>query len=228
MEQGEFFSRWSELHGGAQVKGIVRWWLSLAFRISTSLARLRVSANGLTLIGLVLGGGLIAVVADSRAESGLWITIAIVILLLSLIADGVDGSLALVTSSTSRFGAALDAIADRVVESFWALAMIMIGADHLVVLLAWLVAQTQEYIRARMGGLGVLEVGVVTPAERPVRAAFLFVALLAAAFYSMSGVKELFGFERDSVLSLVALIWLLIQVFSLSMIVRFATKKLKA
>lgn len=228
MERGEFFLRWSELHGGAEVKGIVRWWLSWSFRISRSLARLRVSANGLTFAGLVLGGGLVASLIGSHSDQALWIALAIMILVLSLIADGVDGSLALVTSSASRFGAAFDAIADRIVESLWALAMIMIGADHLIVLIAWLVAQTQEYIRARMGGLGVVEIGIVTPAERPVRAAFLFVALVISMIYSLSDMNEILGFERDLVISFVALIWLTLQSIALVMIAKFATKALKA
>jgi CDP-diacylglycerol--glycerol-3-phosphate 3-phosphatidyltransferase len=43
------------------------------------------------------------------------------------------------------------------------------------------IASTQEYARARLGGLGISEVGVVTPAERPVRASFIFIALFAYA-----------------------------------------------
>lgn len=228
MEQGEFFSRWSELHGGAEVKGIVRWWLTWSYRIARALARLSLTANGLTLVGLFLGVGLVASLAGSRSDQALWIATSIFILVLSLIADGVDGSLALVTSSTSRFGAAFDAIADRIVESLWALAMIMIGADHLIVLLAWLVAQTQEYIRARLGGLGVVEIGIVTPAERPVRAAFLFVALIISMLYSLSEANEILGFERGQAISLVALIWLILQSIALVMVAKFATKTLRS
>ncbi len=227
MDREDFFAQWSKLHGGAEIKGIVRWWLRWAFQISRSLARLRFTANGLTLAGLLLGTGLIATLADARSSQSEWIAVAIVILVLSLIADGVDGSLALITSSASRFGAAFDAIVDRLVESLWALALVMIGADHLIVLIAWLTAQTQEYIRARIGGLGVTEIGVVTPAERPVRASFLFVALLVTFIYSFIESSEILGFANDEVISLIALLWLALQAISLVMVAKFATKALQ-
>jgi CDP-diacylglycerol--glycerol-3-phosphate 3-phosphatidyltransferase len=56
-----------------------------------------------------------------------------------------------------------------------------IGAPVWIVLLTYVTASTQEYARARLGGLGINEVGVVTPAERPVRASFIFIALVAYA-----------------------------------------------
>ncbi len=45
----------------------------------------------------------------------------------------------------------------------------------------YVIASTQEYARARLGGLGVSDLGVVTPAERPVRASFIFIALVSYA-----------------------------------------------
>ena len=56
-----------------------------------------------------------------------------------------------------------------------------IGAPAWVVLATYVLASTQEYARARLGGLGISDVGVVTPAERPVRASFIFIALVAYA-----------------------------------------------
>ena len=45
--------------------------------------------------------------------------------------------------------------------------------------MAWLCAFTQEYARARIAGLGDFRIDVVTICERPVRAAYLAVALIA-------------------------------------------------
>jgi CDP-diacylglycerol--glycerol-3-phosphate 3-phosphatidyltransferase len=42
----------------------------------------------------------------------------------------------------------------------------------------WSVASFQEYARAKLVSLDVKDIGVVTPAERPVRASFLFVVLI--------------------------------------------------
>ena len=53
------------------------------------------------------------------------------------------------------------------------------GAPWELVLIAWLAAFVQEYMRARAAGLGQSEVGIVTIAERPVRATLIFIALVA-------------------------------------------------
>lgn len=218
MDQQSFFARWSELHGGAAVTGIVKWWLSISFTVATSLQRLRITANGLTLVGVLLAGALVATVNTGGLES---LLAALFLLVLSLAADGIDGSLALVTQSESRRGAALDAIADRVSEALWAVAFVLLGAELTLVLVAWLFAQIQEYIRARLGGLGIHEVGVVTPAERPVRASLLAIALVITIIFTLFDESELLGVERLTTLSLVAALWLILQTIGLWMVARF-------
>jgi CDP-diacylglycerol--glycerol-3-phosphate 3-phosphatidyltransferase len=103
------------------------------------------------------------------------------LLVLSLYADGIDGSVAIYQNRTSQFGAVLDSVADRVSEALWFYVAFRIGAPAWLVLLTYVIASTQEYARARLGGLGISNVGVVTPAERPVRASFIFIALVAYA-----------------------------------------------
>ena len=121
--------------------------------------------------------------------------------MLSLAADGLDGTLAIITEKVSKWGAALDAIVDRVVESIWALGLFLLGAPWQAVLVAWLAAYSQEYMRARAGGLGVQEVVVVTIAERPIRASVVFIVLVA----------RVFNFD---VAGIVAIIWAAAQVFA--------------
>ena len=106
---------------------------------------------------------------------------AIFFLVLSLICDGIDGSVAIYQNRESQFGAILDSVADRISEALWFYVAYRIGAPAWIVLLSYVTASTQEYARARLGGLGISEVGVVTPAERPVRASFIFIALVAYA-----------------------------------------------
>jgi phosphatidylglycerophosphate synthase len=98
---------------------------------------------------------------------------------LSLICDGIDGSLAMILEKTSRRGAMIDSFVDRVSEVFWALAFYRICADLRVIFIAAILAFTQEYLRARAAGLGYSDITAVTIAERPVRASLLFIALIA-------------------------------------------------
>lgn len=224
MVREEFFDRWSEVHGGAEIKGIVRWWLSISFRVASLLRRLRVTANSITVFGVIIAFLLIVALRDEGSEQAVPLLIAALLLVISLAADGVDGSLALLTGDVSRRGAALDAIADRLAESFWAFAFIQIGADYRVVVMAWLMAQTQEYIRARLGGLGVSEIGVVTVSERPVRASFLAVALVIALIYAASGGGEILAVTLTSAVTIIAALWLLLQTIALGQLSRFAIR----
>lgn len=224
MVREEFFDRWSEVHGGAEIKGIVRWWLSISFRVASLLRRLKVTANSMTVFGVIIALLLIVALRDEGSKQAAPLLIAALLLVISLAADGVDGSLALLTGHVSRRGAALDAIADRLAESFWAFAFIQIGADYRVVVMAWLMAQTQEYIRARLGGLGVSEIGVVTVSERPVRASFLAVALVIALIYAASGAGEILAVTLTSAVTIIAALWLLLQTIALGQLSRFAIR----
>ena len=172
MNQTDFFAKWSALHGNAEIKGIVKAWLKISFASAKFLSRLRLTPNLLTLLGIVFA------VAMAVNPLSLW---AIPLLVLSLYADGIDGSVAIYQNRESQFGAVLDSVADRISEALWFYVAYRIGAPVWIVLLTYVTASTQEYARARLGGLGISEVGVVTPAERPVRASFIFIALVVYA-----------------------------------------------
>ena len=172
MNQTDFFAKWSALHGNAEIKGIVKAWLKISFASAKFLSPLRLTPNLLTLLGIVFA------VAMAVNPLSLW---AIPLLVLSLYADGIDGSVAIYQNRESQFGAVLDSVADRISEALWFYVAYRIGAPAWIVLLTYVTASTQEYARARLGGLGISEVGVVTPAERPVRASFIFIALVAYA-----------------------------------------------
>ena len=200
----EFFALWSRMHGDAKITGIVRTWLVISYKIAKLLSRLKFTPNKLTFLGLVFGV-LLFIYAQSP-----W---APILLIFSLICDGVDGSLAIFTSTTTRWGAILDSIIDRITEFFWILAIYKIGADERLLLVVIVIASIQEYRRARAGGLGMQQVGVVTFAERPVRASFIFTTFIA---YAMS----------LSIINQLVIIWLLLQLISFFMIIRFTYLKL--
>lgn len=172
MNKADFFAKWSALHGNAEIKGIVKTWLNISYGSARFMSALRITPNLLTLLGIVFA------IAMAVNPLSFW---TIPLLVLSLYADGIDGSVAIYQNRESQFGATLDSVADRISEALWFYVAYRIGAPAWIVLLTYVIASTQEYARARLGGLGVSEVGVVTPAERPVRASFIFIALVAYA-----------------------------------------------
>ena len=204
MTKDEFFLAWSKLHGDAKVSGIVKGWLSISFPVSKALAKIRVTPNALTILGLVFG------ILLYMNSSAIW---APLILVISLICDGVDGSLAIITRQSSKWGALLDSVVDRLTEAFWVFALYSLGVDSKILITVLILASTQEYLRARAGGVGLKQVGVVTVAERPVRASFIFIALVA------------FNLNLE-ILNQITFVWLILQAISFLTVVRFTAAKL--
>ena len=205
MNKDEIFSIWSRLHGDANISGIVKGWLSISYVIVKPLSKARVTPNILTILGLFFG-----VLLYANAEI-FW---APALLVLSLICDGIDGSLAIVTSKSTKWGAILDSTVDRLTEIFWVLALYKIGADLKILIVVLLAASVQEYIRARAAGLGVSEVGIVTFAERPVRASFVFIVLISLQF-------------NFTIYNQIIVCWLALQLISLFMLSRVTYSKLR-
>ena len=204
MQKGEFFNSWSALHGNAKIVGIVKAWLSISSVVSKAFCRLKISPNLITSLGLVF-----AILLYLNAEL-LW---APILLVLSLLSDGIDGSMAIISAKSSKWGAILDSIVDRASEIFWMLALYQIGIDLKFLLIIIVIASIQEYIRARSGGLGLSEIGIVTIAERPVRASFVFILLILA----------LLDFEFSN---LFVYLWLVFQVVSFAMLIKHVRARL--
>ena len=169
MQREVFYRKWSTLHGDAQIAGIVRAWLSISFQCARFMSALRISPNLLTLLGVVAAG-----LMTWKPFS----LLAIVLLVLSLFADGVDGSVAIYQERESNWGATLDSIADRVSEALWLYVAYKVGVEPWLVISLWALASTQEYARTRAASLGHSVITVITPAERPVRASAIFILLV--------------------------------------------------
>jgi len=120
--------------------------------------------------------GLISAIGVAATAQSLW---AIVLIVISLFFDGIDGSVAIFQNRTSHWGALLDSVVDRISESLWLYALYIIGIPAYLCIGLWLVASIQEYMRARVSSLGVKDLGLVTLTERPVRASFIFIVLIA-------------------------------------------------
>jgi phosphatidylglycerophosphate synthase len=204
MKKDEFFSIWGRLHGDANISGIVKGWLSISYVVVKPLSKARVTPNVLTIFGLFFG-----VLLYANAET-FW---APALLVLSLICDGIDGSLAIITNKSTKWGAILDSTVDRLTEIFWVLALYKVGADLNLLIIVLLAASVQEYMRARAAGLGVSEVGIVTFAERPVRASFVFIVFISLQF-------------NFTIYNQIIICWIALQLISLFMLSRFTYSKL--
>jgi phosphatidylglycerophosphate synthase len=173
ISEREFKERWSELHGGADTEGVVGGWLSFSYQAARVCVALRISPNFITLLGLATA------IAMGLSE---YAAIALLLLVISLFFDGIDGSVAILRGTESKWGSLLDSLADRISEAFWLYMGWRLGIPAWIVIVMWTIASTQEYARARLASLGHSEIGVVTPTERPVRAIFIAFALLFYIF----------------------------------------------
>ena len=204
LSKDEFKAKWSALHSDAETTGIVGAWLNISYRFGLICTLLRISPNALTVLGL-LGAVATAVTAQTA-----W---AILFLVFSLFCDGIDGSVAIFQHRESKFGATLDSVVDRISEALWFYALYAIGVPAWIPITLWSVAAFQEYARAKLVSLGVSDIGVVTPAERPVRASFLFIVLILNQL-DMPGATEL------------SVAFLVLQIYSFVSVVRFSRSRL--
>jgi len=204
LNKEEFKARWSALHSDAKTDGIVGAWLNISYRFGLICTLLRISPNALTLFGLL------GAIATALTAQTAW---AILFLVFSLFCDGIDGSVAIFQQRESNWGAILDAIADRISEALWFYALYAIGVPAWIPITLWCVASFQEYARAKLISLGVSDIGVVTPAERPVRASFLFIALILNQLHLPGAEWISIGF-------------LVLQIYSFLSVVRFSRSQL--
>ena len=204
LSKDEFRAKWSSLHSDAETTGIVGAWLHISYRFGLICTLLRISPNVLTLFGL-LGAVTTAVLAQTA-----W---AILFLVFSLFCDGIDGSVAIFQHRESKFGATLDSVVDRISEALWFYALYAIGVPAWIPISLWSVAAFQEYARAKLISLGVSDIGVVTPAERPIRASFLFIVFIINQL-SLPGATAL------------SIAFLVVQIYSFVSVVRFSRSQL--
>lgn len=200
MNRNEFRKSWSDLHGGAPVTGVISIWLHISFAIARVLAFLRISPMVVTTFGIVVSAAMYWTEYTMQLLG---------LLIIALICDGVDGSLAIITGKQSRFGELYDSIADRITEAMWLYMLAFMGLSVRYLLIIWVLGAVQEYMRTKLAGAGYSEIGVITPAERPMRA--IFVASVIITFS--------LGY---SVMHDLAYVFIALQVVSVAMIARMA------
>jgi phosphatidylglycerophosphate synthase len=160
-----------------------RSWVRAAYGLGKGLARTGIAPDTITVIGLLISAAVPVAVLLGRW----WLFVAAGLVLVSAIADSLDGAVAVITGRTSGAGAFFDAMADRLSEAAWLLALWLYGVPGILVVGCGAIAWLHEYARARATASGLRGIGVVTMAERPTRVILVIVALGLGgltAFYS--------------------------------------------
>jgi len=157
----------------AEVKSRVR---TGAEPVGHAIASTGISANALTLAGLVLN-----IIAAGIVGAG-WLTAGGVAFLVASAFDTLDGAVARASGTASPFGAFLDSLTDRYAEAVMFVPLLLFFGSHeqpwlVVACAAALVGSLLvSYARARAEGLGVdCEVGLL---QRPERVILLAAGLL--------------------------------------------------
>ena len=176
-----YFDQWSALHGGVDPSGsrVISGYLSAMYLAARPFVAVGASPNAVTLMGLVVA----ACAPLGVRAGGVGVLLAVVAIAISGLLDGVDGAVAVITGSTSSWGAVLDSVVDRMQEAMYLLALYFAGAPGWLCVAGGATVWLSEYARARAGASGMTEIGVVTPFERPTRIAVAAMFLLAGFVY---------------------------------------------
>lgn len=197
------------LHGGFDARyaaPAVRGWLRVGYGVGTVLSRLRVSPTTVTTLGLLLS----LLVPVTTARAGWWPFLAVLLVLLSAVADTVDGAIAVIASRTTRLGSVYDGVADRIGEACWAGALWVLGVPGPLAAGCCAAGWLHEYLRALATTAGMTTTGPATVGERPSR---VCAAALGLLFGGTAGLVS--ADLGRAAATFVATGWLLIGVFGL-------------
>jgi CDP-diacylglycerol--glycerol-3-phosphate 3-phosphatidyltransferase len=176
---------WRDLHGGFDPRGaspLVRGWLRLAYETGRRAAILGATPTTVTVAGLLLS----LAVPVSVLAGPVGVGFGALLVLLSAVADSVDGAVAVIADRASRLGHVYDSLADRVSEAGWLVALWLVGAPPWLAVLAGALSWLHEYLRARAAVSGLVGVGVVTVAERPTRIIVTVAGLLLGSLTAVA------------------------------------------
>jgi CDP-diacylglycerol--glycerol-3-phosphate 3-phosphatidyltransferase len=144
-----------------------KWGATIIEPIALFLARLGLTPNTITVLGFLMTAAVAVVLATGRTQ------LAGVLLIVTLAFDAVDGTLARLMGTASRFGAFLDSTLDRWAEVvlYGALVWLFLknGQDNGVLLAVAAMATSLlvSYTRARAEGVGFqCKEGLLTRFER--------------------------------------------------------------
>jgi CDP-diacylglycerol--glycerol-3-phosphate 3-phosphatidyltransferase len=222
----EYAAGWRDLHGGYDPRAgspFVRGWLRIAYLVGRVAAGVGATPAVVTGVGVALSGCVPVLVW--RAPGGPFLAAALV--LLSAVADSIDGAVAVLTGRVSRLGQVYDGLADRISEACWLVALWLLGAPGWLLLgcggLSWL----HEYVRARAAAAGMSEVGVVTVAERPTRIILVVASLVVAGFLAATSFPAPTALPAATAVTVLAGVWALLAAVGFGQLLAAVRAKLR-
>jgi phosphatidylglycerophosphate synthase len=183
LTRDEYLDGWARLHGtDPRSSAMVRSWLAASYALARPLAAARVAPGALTALGVLLA----CAAVPAALAGGRWPLLGAVVVAGSGLVDSLDGAVAVLSRRASARGALADALADRVSDVAYCVALWALGAPGWMACVAAGLALLHEYARARAAGAGLRDAGVITVAERPTRVIGAVAFLLAAGAYPSS------------------------------------------
>ncbi|MDK6029071.1 CDP-alcohol phosphatidyltransferase family protein [Ignisphaera sp. 4213-co] len=155
---------------------------SVSNTINSFAKKINVNPNVVTLFGLITSFASILIVLIRFN-----LIIVPLLVIVSGIADVLDGAIARTRKRVTAWGSVLDSFCDRVVEANFLISLMLIGINSLLVSLALVTSFLMSYLRALGEGKGVkLEgVGILEHGERMI---ILFLSSLVIAIDLKHGV----------------------------------------
>ena len=156
--------------------------------IARALHRAGVSANAVTVAGLMITLAGAAVLASGRPA------LALLVLLFGTLADAIDGQVARFSGGGTKLGAFLDSTFDRLSDAALCVAALIVGGTHgdAVLFVSGIVALVSgslvPYVRAKAESLGLTASVGLAPRE-----ARLALIILGVAAWAVTGSLSLFA-----------------------------------
>ena len=215
MSRSEYIAKWGQTHGGydANASFLARNWLGFAYTFTRPLIAMRLTPNAITFLGLLIS----AVALWPAAVGGRWAILTALLFLKSGLFDQLDGAVALMTDSSTKWGAVFDAVCDRISDGVFLVAFWLLGAPVWACVLAGALMMLHEYLRARAAAAGMNEIGVVTVWERPTRVIIAVMFSLAAGIFV--GSADIWAREASFA-------WIVLGVIGLFQLTRVVRKEL--
>ncbi|MGL5510783.1 MAG: CDP-alcohol phosphatidyltransferase family protein, partial [Microcoleaceae cyanobacterium] len=137
-----------------------------------------ITPNGITWLGAMIGGPLTAYLIVQN-----YYIVAVFMVIISGLLDGLDGDLARVRGTTTIEGGILDSVLDRYVDFLIISAVILINPEQFLIpgLIALLGSTLVPYIRARSEAAGKSTVSSI--GSRATRTVLIILGILTQQFY---------------------------------------------
>lgn len=210
MDSDRYRSEWSDLHSGIDPADsrLVDGWLSLMYRCAAPLARRGVSPSVVTASAV-----LCAVCAVLSSGIGRWgALIAMVLIFVSSILDGMDGAVAVISGRVSAWGSVLDSTADRMSDLCFFACAAVVGVPFPLIAVLVVSTLVHESVRARAAAVGMTEVGVLTVWERPSRVVTVLVTLTMSVLFPGSPWTVVTGGAVGAAIAVLGLVQLMVVV----------------